>query len=486
MATVAVTEGGSTSTCWNRRSRAGSFSTYLRYSSRVVAPMQRSSPRASIGFRRLPASIPLSPPAPAPTMVWISSMKRMMFPALSVTSRITPLSRSSNSPRNLAPATSAPMSRAKICRPLSPSGTSPATIRWARPSATAVFPTPGSPMSTGLFFVLRDRICMQRRISSSRPITGSSLPVAAASVRSRAYFERASYWDSGFWLVTRELPRIFLMASFTACAWIPNFRSNCCPNRESSVRAHTMCSTETKSSFMDSFCRSASCSTLNSDWPRPGCWALLEYCLGCFWTKSSVKLTIALTSAPTCLKMERASPPCCPNRAFARCSVSMSCWLFFRPSATAPEIASKPRSVNSSGRMGAPVSEARSEGRRGQRDWRPWAVTGLAANALREGGATVANCALNGWCRAMPDPEKPDTWAAVLKAFRVVVVGGGWKRATFEGVAAPRRPATATTTAAPATTTAKTLHSPDRGCCASGTAVSRGCFEAATAVSMCR
>lgn len=39
------------------RSKAASFSMYLRYSSSVVAPMQRSSPRASIGFRRLPASI---------------------------------------------------------------------------------------------------------------------------------------------------------------------------------------------------------------------------------------------------------------------------------------------------------------------------------------------------------------------------------------------------------------------------------------------
>jgi hypothetical protein len=39
-------------------------------------------------------------------------------------------------------------------------------------------------MSTGLFFVRRDRIWMTRSISFERPITGSSLPARAAAVRS--------------------------------------------------------------------------------------------------------------------------------------------------------------------------------------------------------------------------------------------------------------------------------------------------------------
>jgi hypothetical protein len=59
---------------------------------------------------------------------------------------------------------------------LQASGTSPLTMRSARPSAIAVLPTPGSPISTGLFLVRRDSTWMVRRISSSRPITGSSLP----------------------------------------------------------------------------------------------------------------------------------------------------------------------------------------------------------------------------------------------------------------------------------------------------------------------
>jgi len=49
----------------------------------------------------------------------------------------------------------------------------------------AVFPTPGSPTSTGLFFVLRTRMRTMRSISFCLPITGSSLPDFARAVRSR-------------------------------------------------------------------------------------------------------------------------------------------------------------------------------------------------------------------------------------------------------------------------------------------------------------
>ena len=51
------------------------------------------------------------------------------------------------------------------------------------------------------------RTWITRRISSSRPITGSSLPCAAASVRSRPYFSSAWNLSSGFWSVTRCEPR---------------------------------------------------------------------------------------------------------------------------------------------------------------------------------------------------------------------------------------------------------------------------------------
>ena len=103
----------------------------------------------------------------------------------------TALRRSSNSPRYFAPATRAPTSSAQTRLPFRPSGTSPAMMRWARPSTIAVFPTPGSPISTGLFFVRRDSTWIVRRISSSRPMTGSSFPDSASAVRSRPYFSSA-------------------------------------------------------------------------------------------------------------------------------------------------------------------------------------------------------------------------------------------------------------------------------------------------------
>ena len=112
------------------------------YSFRVVAPTQRSSPRASIGFSMLEASIEPSA-APAPTMVCSSSMNRMTSPCDSWTSLSTAFRRSSNSPRYLAPAISAPRSRATTRLFFSDSGTSPETMRWARPSTIAVLPTPG-------------------------------------------------------------------------------------------------------------------------------------------------------------------------------------------------------------------------------------------------------------------------------------------------------------------------------------------------------
>ena len=204
---MSSTLGSPTKTCWKRRSRAGSFSIRSRYSSSVVAPIMCSSPRASIGLSMLPASIAESPPAPAPTTVCSSSMKVMTWPPASLISSSTALSRSSNSPRYFAPASIAARSSESTRRPFRESGTSPATTRWARPSTTAVLPTPGSPISTGLFLVRRDSTCTTRRISASRPMTGSSRPSSAAVVRSTEYFSSASYVDSASWLVTRRLPR---------------------------------------------------------------------------------------------------------------------------------------------------------------------------------------------------------------------------------------------------------------------------------------
>ena len=65
---------------------------------------------------------------------------------------------SSNSPRYFVPATKAAKSNDKIRLFNKSFGTRPSTICCARPSIIAVFPTPGSPVNTGLFLVLRDKI----------------------------------------------------------------------------------------------------------------------------------------------------------------------------------------------------------------------------------------------------------------------------------------------------------------------------------------
>ena len=133
-------------------------------------------------------------------------MNMMILPSDFLTSSRTALSLSSNSPLYLAPATSAPMSSEKSCLSFKDSGTSPLTILWASPSTTAVLPTPGSPIRTGLFLVFLERILMTFLISSSRPITGSSFCSLAASTRSLPYLERDSYVSSGESVVTLWFP----------------------------------------------------------------------------------------------------------------------------------------------------------------------------------------------------------------------------------------------------------------------------------------
>ena len=100
---VSSGEVSSTRTFWKRLSKAPSFSMCWRYSSRVVAPIHWISPRASAGLNMLEASkLPVAPPAP--TMVCISSINKMIFSFFS-SSFITAFIRSSNWPRYFVPAT---------------------------------------------------------------------------------------------------------------------------------------------------------------------------------------------------------------------------------------------------------------------------------------------------------------------------------------------------------------------------------------------
>ena len=169
----------------------------------------------------LPASI--APSAlPAPTMLCSSSMNNMIRPSDLLTSLSTAFRRSSNSPRYFAPAMSAPKSSANIVLSFKPSGTSPAMMRCASPSTTAVLPTPGSPIRTGLFLVRRERMRIARRISPSRPITGSIFPCLASSTRSRPNRLSESYVSSGFCDVMRWLLRTLERAVINASSVMPN------------------------------------------------------------------------------------------------------------------------------------------------------------------------------------------------------------------------------------------------------------------------
>ena len=189
ISTVSSTEGSSTCTGVKRLSKAASFSIYLRYSSSVVAPIVCSSPRASMGFNMFAASMLPSDVEPAPTRLCISSMNRIMLP-FSFMELMAFLRRSSKSPLYLEPATMLARSSENTTLPFKSSGTWLLTIAWARPSTTADLPTPGSPMSTGLFLVRRESTWIILSISFFLPITGSILPSRAFCVR------LVPYWSS--------------------------------------------------------------------------------------------------------------------------------------------------------------------------------------------------------------------------------------------------------------------------------------------------
>ena len=205
--------GSLTSTGWKRRARAESFS-ISRNSLIVVAPTNCSSPLARAGLMMLPASMPPSE-LPTPTISWISSIKRMMSGWL-CSSLTSCCILCSNWPRIPVPWTMETMLREMIRLFCNLAGTDPSTMSWARPSTTAVLPTPASPIKTGLFLVRRLRISITRAISRSRPITGSILPFLARAVKSVPNWSsrdwppplppRPGVGPDGFWLLSRFAP----------------------------------------------------------------------------------------------------------------------------------------------------------------------------------------------------------------------------------------------------------------------------------------
>ena len=156
---MSFADGALTVTSLKRRANAAFFMIVLRYSSCVVAPITEISPRLKAGLMISANPFPPSwpPVEPAPRIWWISSKNKMMFPA-ALTSFIKFWMFSSKAPRYCVPASRLEISIEKISLSLIAAGTSPFTMACAKPSTTAVFPTPASPTNTGLFFVRRPRI----------------------------------------------------------------------------------------------------------------------------------------------------------------------------------------------------------------------------------------------------------------------------------------------------------------------------------------
>ncbi len=230
------------------------------------------------------------------------------------------MSRSSNSPRYFAPAISAPMSSATTRRSRSDSGMSPDTIRCARPSTIAVLPTPGSPIRTGLFLVRLDSTWITRRISSSRPITGSSLPCSASSVRSRPKRSSAWYLSSGFGSVTRCGPRTCSSAASTASCVAPARWRIAAASPCEAASASSRCSVEMNSSFSAAASRSADWKTRTSSPAGRASEAAAPVTEGSLSSHAFSSARTESIGAPSLPSSDGTIPPSCSSSTASRCS----------------------------------------------------------------------------------------------------------------------------------------------------------------------
>ena len=177
MATVSSTDGGATYTGWKRLSSAGSFSMCLRYSSSVVAP---DHPQLASRERRL-EHVPrvhgsLRRPGAHDRVHLVDEdhiatlrFRDLLEHGLHALLELATVLRSREHGRDVE--------LEQLLVGESEVGTSPFDHTLSEPLDDGrLADTPGSPMRTGLFLVRRARTLMTRRISSSRPMTGSSFP----------------------------------------------------------------------------------------------------------------------------------------------------------------------------------------------------------------------------------------------------------------------------------------------------------------------
>ena len=161
------------------------------------------------------------------------------------------------------------------------------------PSAMAVLPTPGSPTSIGLFFVLRERMCNVLRISSSRPITGSSLPCLASSFKFLAYlFSALNSCDCVCDVTVSPFLRS-LIAAINPFSVSPVFFNSLAVESFPCTMASNKCSVVTNSSLNCLSTAPALKTTLFAS--RLICWAASPDALGNLLMSSSSLLSTRLT-----------------------------------------------------------------------------------------------------------------------------------------------------------------------------------------------
>ena len=187
IAIVSSTVGSPTSTGWKRRSSAASFSMCLRYSSRVVAPIAaqlaarqhrlqhvRGVHRA-FGRARADEGVQLVDEQDDLSVGLLDFFQDRLQPLLEFAAELRAGDQRAQVERD-HPLVLQPLRHVAAHDPLR----QPFDDRRLADARLAD--------QTGLFFVRRESTWITRRISSSRPITGSSLPWRASSVRSRPYF----------------------------------------------------------------------------------------------------------------------------------------------------------------------------------------------------------------------------------------------------------------------------------------------------------
>ena len=269
---VSSTLGSPANTGWKRRASAASFSMCFRYSSSVVAPMQRSSPRASAGLSMLLASMRALGRARTDQRVQlVDEQDDAALRALDLLEhRLEPLlelAAELGAGHHGAPgrATSRRLSFRRLGHVALGDALARGPRRWRSCPRRARRSAPGcswcgatAPASRG---------GSPRRGRSP----GRSCPPWPALVMSRVYFSSAWYLPSGSWSVTRWRAAHFFDGLLAAWRRVsPSLLSSLAMSSSAPIMANSTCSAEVYSSLSFSVCVQASVMMRVSRRERPG------------------------------------------------------------------------------------------------------------------------------------------------------------------------------------------------------------------------